>query len=190
MTAPAESARVTALFVDDEPAVLRFVARALQGSPVEVLTASGAEEALALMRRRAVDVLISDIDMPGMTGIELIKLVRVEFPETLRMLLTGAGTMDRALAAINEGEVHRFLGKPFDAVLFRATMRSLIERILALRQSRDRDLRAARRGELHRWVEETFPGTLEVERNERGEVEIEPPAEDLELLDRSPPTPT
>jgi response regulator RpfG family c-di-GMP phosphodiesterase len=106
------------------------------------------------------------------------------------MLLTGAGTMDRALAAINEGEVHRFLAKPFDAVLFRATMRSLFERILALRRSRDRDLRAARRGELYRWVEETFPGTLEVERNERGEVEIEPPAEDLELLDRSPPSPT
>ncbi len=71
--------------------------------------------------------------MPGMSGLELVKIVRREFPATLRMLLTGAGTMDRAIEAINEGEVHRFFTKPFDFELFLATMKRLAERIEKLR---------------------------------------------------------
>jgi DNA-binding NtrC family response regulator len=181
---------ITVLFVDDEPAILRAIVRALRGSSFEVLAADSAEDALALMRARGVDVLVSDIDMPGMSGLELVKLVRREFPATLRMLLTAAGTMTRTLEAINEGEVHRFFTKPFDFELFRATMRSLVERIEKLRRDGELDARAARRAEFYRWVEEVFPGTLDVVRNEAGEVVIDPPAEDLQLLDEPPPAHT
>lgn len=181
------TATITVLFVDDEPAMLRSIVRALQGSPFDVLAAQGAAAGMALMRQRHVDVLISDIDMPETTGLELVKLVRREFPATLRMLLTGAGTMDRTLEAINEGAAHRFFTKPFDFELFLATMKSLAERIEKLRRDRNLDARKARRDDFYRWVEEAFPGTLNVARNERGEVVIDPPLEDLQLLDGSPP---
>jgi two-component system, probable response regulator PhcQ len=182
------TATMTVLFVDDEPAILRSIARGLGGSPFEVLTAPSAAAALALMRQRRVDVLISDIDMPEMTGLELVELVRREFPATLRMLLTGAGTMDRTIEAINEGEVHRFFTKPFDFELFLATMKRLAERIEKLRGDRTLGARKTRRDEFYRWVEEAFPGTLDVARNERGELVVDLPLEVLELLDRSPPS--
>jgi DNA-binding NtrC family response regulator len=174
------------LFVDDEPAILRSIARALQGTRFEVLSAASAADALALMRQRDVDVLVSDIDMPGMTGIELLAVARSEFPTTLRMLLTGAATMPRALAAINEGEVHRFLTKPFDLELFVATMTALAARIERLRREGELDAREAHREGFFRWVERAFPGTLAVARNERGEVVLDPPLEDLALIEGAP----
>lgn len=174
---------ITVLFVDDEPAILRAILRTLEDAPFAVVAAPGAVEAIATMRERRIDVLVSDIDMPGMTGLELVKLARREFPATLRMLLTGAGTMDRTLDAINEGEVHRFFSKPFDYELFLATMRSLPARIEKLRHDRAHDAQKVRRDEFYAWVEATFPGTLDVARNESGEVEIDPSFDELQLLD-------
>jgi len=175
---------ITILFVDDEPTFLGSILRALRGFPFEVLGAASGDEAIMLMRKRNVDVLVSDIDMPGMTGLELVKIVRREFPTTVRMLLTGAGTMDRTLEAINEGEVHRFFTKPLDYELFQATISALVDRIEKLRRDSEADERAARRDEFLRWVEATFPGTLDVVRSEHGEVVVDLPIEDLRLLDR------
>jgi DNA-binding response OmpR family regulator len=182
------TAIMTVLFVDDEPAILRSIVRGLGGSPFEVLTAPSAAAALALMRQRRVDVLISDLDMPEVTGLELLQLVRGEFPATLRMLLTGAGTMDRAIEAINEGEVHRFFTKPFDFELFLATMKRLAERIEKLRGDRYLDAHKARRDEFYRWVEDAFRGTLDVPRNDRGELVVDLPPEVLRLLDGPAPS--
>jgi DNA-binding NtrC family response regulator len=172
---------VTVLFVDDEPALLRGIARMLRDAPLEVLTAGNAEEALAALRERDVDVLISDIDMPGMSGLELVKVVRREFPSVLRMLFSGAGTMDRAMEAINEGEVHRFFTKPFGLELFQATMAAMADRIDALRRDGEKRAQDTRREELYRWVEQVFPGTLDIARNAEGEIVIEGPFVEIPL---------
>jgi DNA-binding NtrC family response regulator len=174
---------IAVLFVDDDPAVLRSIVRALRGSPFEVLAADGAADALAILRERHVDVLVSDIDMPEMTGLQLMKIVRREFPSTLRMLLTGAGSFARTLEAINEGEVFRFFSKPFDFELFQETMRGLVARIARLRRDGEVEARSGRRGELHRWIDGAFPGTLAFSRNEEGEVLVDTNAEDVALLD-------
>jgi DNA-binding NtrC family response regulator len=184
---PAPDATITVLFVDDEPAILHAIVRALRGSPFEVLTVDSAAAALARMRESSVDVLVTDIDMPEMSGLELVKLVRREFPATVRIVLTGAATMGRTLEAINEGEVHRFFGKPFDLDLFDATLRGLVERIRRLRREGELETRKMRRDELYRWVEHAFPHTLDLVRDESGRVVIDPPVEDVQLLDRPPP---
>jgi DNA-binding NtrC family response regulator len=189
VSAPVEPAadRATAvLFVDDDRSILRMILRTLRGATFEILTAESASEALALMRQRRVDVVVSDIDMPRVSGIDLLKIVRREFPSALRMLLTGGATLDRALAAINEGEVHRFFTKPFNAELFDATMRDLAERVDKLRRDGEIEARQGRRDELLRWVERVFPGTLDVVRDDRGRIVIEPLLEDLALLDAPP----
>jgi DNA-binding NtrC family response regulator len=164
---------LTILFVDDEPAVIRAISRVvLAHTPFRVLTATSGEEALGVLRRCSVDVLVSDIDMPQMSGLELVRLASREFPSTLRILLTGAATMDRAVNAINEGEVVRFFTKPFDSELFIGALGELGERILRLRRERQAEAQRERRDEFLRWVEDRYPGTLTFERSEAGEVVI------------------
>jgi CheY-like chemotaxis protein len=167
--------RLTVLFVDDEPAALRLVVRQLHGEPLEVLTASSAAEALDLLSMRRVDVLVSDIDMPGMGGLELMRVARHRFPATLRMLLTGAATLTNTLEAINNGEVARFLQKPFDRDQFQATLRGLEGRIAETRREEQARCWKARREQFIGWVERRFPGVTAVQRDERGRLVIDVP---------------
>jgi len=168
------STKVTVLFVDDEPAVIRAISRLLATQTgFEILTATRGEEALEVMRAHNIDVLVSDIDMPEMSGLELVRLARREFPTTLRILLTGAATMDRAINAINEGEVVRFFAKPFEVAAFTHAFNELGERILMLRRERYAEAQRERCAELFQWIEAHFPGTLDFERNESGEVVLD-----------------
>jgi DNA-binding NtrC family response regulator len=172
--APADAMTVTILFVDDEPAVTRAIGRVLSSQPgFEILTATSAAEALDVLRTRTIDVLVSDIDMPEMTGLELVRRARRDFPTTLRILLTGAGTMDRAVNAINEGEVVRFFTKPFELDRFIRALNELRESILMLRRERHTEAQRERCDELFKWIDEHYPGTLDFTRNDAGEVIID-----------------
>jgi DNA-binding NtrC family response regulator len=172
--APKQATALTVLFVDDEPAVTRAIARTIvTRTGFDVLTASCAQEALEILRSRSVDVLVSDIDMPVMNGLELVRIARRDFPTTLRILLTGAGTMDRAVNAINEGEVVRFFAKPFDVETFTRALGDLGERILMLRRERHAEAQRERCQELFDWIEERYPGTLDFERDASGAVVID-----------------
>ncbi len=163
----------TLLFVDDEPTLLKTVRRVLDETPFEVLTADGGEAALAVLRERPIDVLISDLDMPGMTGLELVARARVEFPATLRMLLTASPSQERVMRAINEGEVSRFFVKPFDADQFREAIEALAGRIERQRRERVEGAHEARRRALVGWAEERFPGVTRVARTPDGALALE-----------------
>ncbi len=101
------------LFVDDEVAVLDGLRRQLR-KRFEVLTATGGEEALQLLAtaEQPVTVLVSDMRMPEMDGATLLGRVRKEHPDVVRLLLTGQADTQSAIAAVNEGSIHRFLTKP------------------------------------------------------------------------------
>ena len=102
------------LFVDDEPAVLDGYRRVLQRD-FAIETAVGGETGLAAAREHGpFGVIISDMRMPGMSGSQFLGHVRQEFPDTVRMLLTGHADMDAAIEAVNEGQIFRFLTKPCD----------------------------------------------------------------------------
>lgn len=158
------TAQPTLLFVDDEPTLLKTVRRVLDETPFEVLTADGGEAALLVLRERPIDVLISDLDMPGMSGLELVARARIEFPATLRMLLTASPSQERVMRAINEGEVSRFFVKPFDADQFREAMEALAGRIERQRRDRIEGAHEERRRALIAWAEERFPGVTRVPR--------------------------
>jgi len=104
----------TVLCVDDEPNILSALRRALRGEGYRVLTAGGGTEALALMEREAVDLVISDMRMPGMDGAQLLEQVHQRWPQALRMLLTGHADMGSTVAAINRGRILRYIAKPWD----------------------------------------------------------------------------
>ena len=169
-----QAANVTILFVDDEPLVIRAISRMVaEDTGFRVFTATSGAEALGILRTWAVDVLVSDIDMPQMNGLELVRIARRDFPSTLRILLTGAVTMDRAVEAINEGEVVRIFTKPFELETFTRTLSAFGERILRLRRERYAEAQRERCEEFFRWIEERYPGTLDFERNESNEVVID-----------------
>jgi two-component system, probable response regulator PhcQ len=168
------------LFVDDDPALLRALLRGLRNEKeLQMITASNADEALSILRKHSVDVIVSDIDMPGITGLELLSIVRREHPSVLRMMITGEATTERALAAINEGEVARFFVKPFTVKAMRDTLMSFRDRVDRVRRETIAQRESARAEALRAWAEKTFPGVTEIAHDSRGEMIVDRTADDL-----------
>ncbi len=105
----------TVLLVDDEPAITDVLVRALRKSPFELLSAQSAAEALEILERREVAVVVSDECMPGMRGAEFLRLIRRTRPRTMRLMLTGEFDVRTAADAVNNAGVFRFLLKPCSA---------------------------------------------------------------------------
>jgi len=100
------------LCVDDEPRIVESLAVQLRRD-YQVLGANGGNSALQLIKDKgAPAVIVSDMRMPGMDGATLLKHVKQLYPETTRILLTGEPGRDAAIAAVNEGQIFRFLAKP------------------------------------------------------------------------------
>jgi len=102
------------LIVDDEALIRKALGRVLRAEPVEVLEAENAAEALKLLVTEPVALVITDYRMPGMDGLDFLRLVRERCPDTIRIMLTGHGDMSTAIQAINQGDVFRFFTKPWD----------------------------------------------------------------------------
>lgn len=99
--------------VDDDPSVTRTLLRTLRHEPLSPMGTTEPEEALAWVLEHDVAVLVSDYNMPSMNGVQLAARVRELRPATVRILVTGSLDLPTALASINEGEVFRFVPKPF-----------------------------------------------------------------------------
>ncbi len=123
------------LLVDDEELVLNALCRVLEAEDRELLTAGDGSQALELLEQRPVALVISDQRMPNMTGLELFREIKQRWPETIRVLLTGYAEMNLVIEAINQGEVYRFLTKPWDT---RELMR-MVDEILADWRRRQRE---------------------------------------------------
>lgn len=113
----------TVLCVDDEPNILSALRRSLRPEGVRVLTADSGAEALQVLQADKVDVIISDMRMPGMDGAQLLAQVNEHWPRCVRLLLTGHADTDAAVAAINHGRIFRYLSKPWDDAELRFTVR-------------------------------------------------------------------
>src|SRR5215468_10445333 len=120
----------TVLAVDDEPANRRAVARALRDD-CHVLTAGSGSEALALMARASVALVITDQRMPGMSGAEFLAETLVRHPAVIRVVLTGYTDVDTVLEAVNCGHVYHFLGKPWEVRELRQVVCRGLERFAA-----------------------------------------------------------
>jgi response regulator RpfG family c-di-GMP phosphodiesterase len=105
--------RARVLLVDDEPNILSALRRALRPCGFEVHTADGGEAGLAFLESNEIDAVISDMRMPGMSGAEFLAQVRVHRPQVVRILLTGYADVSSAMAAVNGGEIFRYLCKPW-----------------------------------------------------------------------------
>ncbi len=103
----------TVLFVDDEEKLLRSLKRGLLGEPYKSLFANSGKEALDILQQQEVHVLVTDMRMPEMGGLELLRIVKEEYPHIVRMVLSGYTQITTLLTAINQGEIHKFITKPW-----------------------------------------------------------------------------
>lgn len=102
------------LIVDDEESIIAALRRLLRPEGYELVTANCGSEALTLLEADPVPLVISDYCMPGMTGLELLREVRQRWPNTLRIILSGYSDVNTIIAAVNEGEIYKFISKPWD----------------------------------------------------------------------------
>ena len=150
--------------VDDDEAMLNTVVRCLKREPIEVRSTLSASEALGWIAAEEVAVLVSDYDMPEMTGAQLAGHAKRVRPETVRILLTGKRTLETAIDGINQGEIFRFMNKPFDSEQLRGAVRAGVQRNRELVEMSGDRQRRERREALRTALEAEYPGISEVSR--------------------------
>jgi serine/threonine-protein kinase len=107
------SGKASLLFVDDEERIVKLLRLMFRGA-YQVHTATSGPQALEIAAAHPIDVIVSDQRMPGMSGIELLSEVRRRFPATMRILLTGYSDLTAIVGSVNDGEVFRFINKPWN----------------------------------------------------------------------------
>ena len=143
-------APATLLFVDDEPGILSSLRRLFRPHGYRILVAESGALGLAELEKTPVDLVISDMRMPEMDGATFLKAVRQRWPDTVRILLTGYADVTSTVAAINDGEIYRYVSKPWDDTEIVNTVREALERyrlkqenlrLTALTQSQNEELK-------------------------------------------------
>ena len=170
------------LFVDDEPRVTKGLKHALFEEDYEILTATSGPEALEILRREPVDIVVSDEKMPGMSGTLLLSVIRRDYPDTVRIMLTGQASLDIAVQAINKGEIYRFLKKPCNGADLAITVRQALQQRELLKESRKLLKMNRKQSELIKKMEAAYPGISEVKKDAEGSIIINDPAENIDDL--------
>lgn len=104
----------TLLLVDDDENILSALKRVLRNEKCTILSANSGQAALELLSLYQIDVIISDQQMPEMTGVEFFNIVRQRYPETIRIVLSGYADLQSIIEGINEGSIYQFMMKPWN----------------------------------------------------------------------------
>ncbi|HWS16170.1 MAG TPA: ATPase, T2SS/T4P/T4SS family [Candidatus Methylomirabilis sp.] len=128
--------RFTLLFVDDEESVLHALRRIFLEENYEILTALTAEDALRILEGGTVHLVVTDHRMPGMTGAQFLREVKKQWPETIRIMLTGYADVQSILGAVNEGAVYKFITKPWNDEDLRLSVSLALQQYVLLQENR------------------------------------------------------
>jgi two-component system probable response regulator PhcQ len=160
----------TILIVDDEAPMRRAILRALDDAPYRFLQAASGEEALEILGKEKVHVVLSDHNMPGMSGLDLLRMIRLRHSEVVRMICTANHDFETAVRAINLGEVSRFISKPWDDEELRCSVRIAFETAAVEREVRQLRTQARRQLSELRDLEKRYPGIGSVTRDRDGAI--------------------
>ena len=115
------------LIVDDEPNITRSIKRICRGKGYDIYLAASASEALEIIPRENIQVVLSDQLMPNMTGAELFEKIQIEFPSVIRVLLTGYTAIEGLTSAVNKGAVFKIVFKPWEDDVLLQTIEGAFE---------------------------------------------------------------
>lgn len=108
------SKEVSVLFVDDETSILNSLRRRFRKTGWNISTAENGPDGLEIMQQRKIDVVVSDMKMPEMSGAEFLTEVADTYPKTVRILMTGYSDIESAIEAINKGRIFGYISKPWN----------------------------------------------------------------------------
>ncbi len=126
--------RYSLLLIDDEVANLQKLHRTFMDT-YDVHQAQSGAEALEILRSQPVDAIITDQKMPNMTGIEFLEASQKEYPNLVRIVLTGYTEVDDLIAAINAGKVHKYITKPWEPEALRMVVQEALEKVELIREN-------------------------------------------------------
>lgn len=153
------------LLVDDEANILSALKRLLRQDRYDIVTANNGLEALQALKNGVVDVIVTDQRMPGMTGVEFLRLAKESYPDTIRIVLSGYTELQSVTDAVNEGAVYKFLTKPWDDIQLRGHIAEAFKR----KEMSDENLRLQQQLQLANQALETTNRTLDKLLKEQGE---------------------
>jgi two-component system, NtrC family, sensor kinase len=130
----------TVLLVDDEANILKSLRRLFLDTDYKVILATSGLEGLGYLEKEPIDLVISDYRMPEMTGVEFLSKVKAEHPDTVRMILSGFADVEAVVEAINQGEIYKFLAKPWNDQELLSTVKRALEHS-SLQRENDKLLR-------------------------------------------------
>ncbi len=166
------------LIVDDECSVIEILQDAFSKEPYEVLSAESAAEALDIMAMKQIDVVISDDQMPGLTGTEFLTQVRKRYPNTTRIILTGHANLETAINSINEAEIYRFFTKPCNILDLIVTVRLALQNKELKEEIQRLNEITTHQSLVIEEMEKLYPGISQVKRNAQGDVLIDEEVDD------------
>lgn len=168
-----EERRPHVLIVDDEEGVRAALRRTLRKENYRLSFAASAEEALLLLRDDKPDVVLSDHLMPGMTGLEFLERCRLIYPDVGRLVLTGQAEMEMVIKAINNGEVFRFLTKPWDDQEVKLTLHLALEHVFQARKHASLMKKLEHQARAIEALERDHPGLTDLARDFSGAIVID-----------------
>ena len=148
----------TILLVDDEINILRSLGRLFASEGYDTVTAQSAEEGMSKLRENEFDCIISDYKMPGMKGLTFLQKTVLEYPDIIKILLTGQADLEMALEAINSGCVYKFIIKPWNNEELLVTVRRAIEYKQLQLENRDLTSELRIRDSILQELEKEHPG--------------------------------
>lgn len=139
---------VRILCVDDEKNVLRALERVFLDDDVEIVTAPSGEDGLQLLAEGPpVQIVVSDYRMPGLNGVDFLSEVCRRWPETVRIVLSGYADTAAVVAAINEGQIYKFIAKPWNDDELKVTITNAAEHYFLNRRNRELTEELSRKNE-------------------------------------------
>lgn len=154
------------VIADDDDDVAKALARVVRALGHTTRTASNGLDALNMLRTERADLLLSDIDMPQMDGVTLVSHVRAEALAPVRILLTANARLDTAINAINSGEIHRYIQKPWKHAELVSTLEEAFARIDDLSRIGAADQAVRRLKAAREALEAEYPGITHIEGGE------------------------
>jgi len=124
----------TILFVDDEASILSTLKRVFRPAGYLIFTAESGAQGLEILRREAIDLVISDMRMPEMSGVQFLEKVHERWPDTVRILLTGYAEIGATIDAINKGQIYRYVSKPWEDSDIKMTVKQALHQKLLERE--------------------------------------------------------
>ena len=163
----------TVLLVDDESNFLNSLKVSLRGENYSIRCCLSAKEGLNILYSEPIDLVVSDYKMPGLTGTQFLTRANLEFPDTIRILLTGKADLDVAIEAINEAHISHLILKPCNIEYLKNVIRQSLQQKDLLTQSKLLLRRFREQNSIIDNLEKEHPGITKVRRDVEGTIVVE-----------------